>query len=57
MMLVSAALGALSSIVGLYISYYPDIASGSAIVLTATTFFLLAFGFRRVKETGAEPDA
>ncbi len=43
MMFVSAALGALSSIIGLYISYYLNIVSGSAIVLTATTFFLLAF--------------
>ncbi len=45
MMLVSALLGALSSIVGLYISYYINIVSGSAIVLTATGFFLLAFLF------------
>ncbi len=43
MMLLSAALGALSSIIGLYISYYINIVSGSAIVLTATAFFLLAF--------------
>ncbi len=45
MMLISALLGALSSIVGLYISYYANIVSGSAIVLTATAFFLLAFLF------------
>jgi ABC-type Mn2+/Zn2+ transport system permease subunit len=45
MMLISAALGALSSIIGLYISYYVNIVSGSAIVLTATAFFLLAFLF------------
>ncbi len=45
MMLISAALGALSSVVGLYISYYINIVSGSAIVLTATAFFLLAFLF------------
>ncbi len=45
MMLISAGLGALSSIVGLYISYYANIVSGSAIVLTATAFFLLAFLF------------
>src|SRR5512140_187966 len=34
MMLVSAALGALSSIVGLYVSYYINIVSASAIVIT-----------------------
>src|SRR5512143_1834986 len=45
MMLVSAGIGALSSIVGLYISYYVNIVSGSAIVLTATAFFVLAFLF------------
>ena len=45
MMIVSAALGALSSIIGLYISYYFNVVSGSAIVLTATGFFLIAFIF------------
>jgi manganese/iron transport system permease protein len=45
MMLLSAAIGAASAIIGLYISYYANIVSGSAIVLTATGFFLLAFLF------------
>jgi manganese/iron transport system permease protein len=45
MMLLSAAVGALSSVIGLYASYYLNIVSGSAIVLTATVFFLLAFLF------------
>jgi ABC-type Mn2+/Zn2+ transport system permease subunit len=45
MMVVSAVLGALSSIIGLYLSYYLNIVSGSAIVLTATAFFLIAFLF------------
>src|SRR5512140_2390740 len=45
MMLISAMIGALSSVIGLYISYYANIVSGSAIVLTATGFFLLAFLF------------
>jgi manganese/iron transport system permease protein len=45
MMFLSAALGALSSIIGLYLSYYLNIVSGSAIVLTATLFFVLAFLF------------
>jgi ABC-type Mn2+/Zn2+ transport system permease subunit len=34
-----------ASIVGLYASYYLNIASGAAIVLTATLCFLLAFLF------------
>ena len=45
MMLVSAALGALSSVVGLYLSYYLDVASGAAVVLTATTFFIAVYLF------------
>ncbi len=45
MMIVSAIIGAISSLVGLYISYYINIASGSAIVLTATLIFLFAFAF------------
>ena len=45
MMLLSAGLGALSSLVGLYISYYANVVSGAAVVLTATVFFLLAFLF------------
>lgn len=48
MMLVSAVLGALSSVIGLYLSFYLDIVSGSAIVLTATFFFLIAFFWKRL---------
>ncbi len=47
MMLVSAGLGAFSSIVGLYISYYLNIVSGSAIVLTATAIFMVVFLVKR----------
>ena len=45
MMALSAVLGAISSISGLYFSYYANVASGSAVVLTATFMFLLAFFF------------
>jgi len=45
MMVIAALVGALASLVGLYISYYANIASGAAIVLTVTAFFLLAFLF------------
>lgn len=51
MMIVSAILGALSSIIGLYVSYYFNIVSGSAIVLTTTTFFLLAFLWKRLQSS------
>jgi manganese/iron transport system permease protein len=44
-MFVSAAIGAVSAITGLYLSYYLNIVSGSAIVLTATAIFLVVFIF------------
>jgi ABC-type Mn2+/Zn2+ transport system permease subunit len=47
MMLLSATIGAGSAIIGLYLSFYLNIASGPAIVLTCTFFFLLAFLFSR----------
>jgi len=43
MMAVSAAIGSLSAVSGLYLSYYANIASGAAIVLVATALFGLAF--------------
>lgn len=43
MMAIAAVVGAFSSVIGLYISYYLNISSGAAIVLTATFWFLLAF--------------
>lgn len=46
MMLVSAGIGAISSLAGLYLSYYLNIVSGSAIVLTASAIFLLVFLFQ-----------
>src|SRR5512139_3764905 len=49
MMLVSALIGALSSVTGLYLSFYLNVVSGAAIVLTATSFFLMAFVWKRFK--------
>ena len=43
MMITSAVIGIVSSVSGLYISYYANVASGAAIVLTATAIFLLVF--------------
>jgi manganese/iron transport system permease protein len=45
MMGIAAGVGVASSLIGLYASYYLNVASGAAIVLTATVFFLLAFLF------------
>lgn len=49
MMAFAAAFAAFSGIVGLYLSYYLSIASGAAIVLTATSIFLLAFLYKKIK--------
>ena len=45
MMLIAALLGALASVVGLYVSYYANVVSGAAIVLSATAFFLITWLF------------
>ena len=45
MMAVAGAIGAFSGVVGLYASYYLNISSGAAIVLTATIIFLITFFF------------
>lgn len=45
MMATAALIGAVSNVVGLYLSYYANIASGPAMVLVATTIFILVFLF------------
>ena len=46
MMAVAALIGATSNVTGLYLSFYFNVASGPAMVLVATAFFLLVFLFR-----------
>ena len=43
MIVLSAVIGMLSSIIGLFFSYSYNLASGATIVLTAAVFFMLAF--------------
>ncbi|MDX9956504.1 MAG: metal ABC transporter permease [Anaerolineae bacterium] len=45
MIALAAFIGASSGIIGLYLSYYISVASGAAIVLVCTGFFLLALLF------------
>jgi manganese/iron transport system permease protein len=45
MMWVGSIIGVLSSVIGMYLSYYLDSPSGAAIVLVAFCFFCLAFIF------------
>jgi ABC-type Mn2+/Zn2+ transport system permease subunit len=63
LMVTAALVGILSSVVGLYLSYWLDVASGATIVLvqTAAFLFVLAFGprglvARRRGWIPAEPD-
>jgi manganese/iron transport system permease protein len=48
MMLLGGALGAVSGVVGLYLSFYLNIASGPAIVLTTTALFGIVFVVTRL---------
>ena len=48
---LAAGIACLSGVIGLYISYYANIASGAAIVLTTTAFFLLAWVARAAQRT------
>lgn len=45
MMLIAPALGILSSVVGLYLSYYLDLPTGAVMVLVASALFVLALCF------------
>ncbi|MFA5838157.1 MAG: metal ABC transporter permease [Bellilinea sp.] len=43
MMALAAAIAAVSAVIGLYLSYYFNVASGAAIVLTCTTAFIIVW--------------
>ncbi|HSR33363.1 MAG TPA: metal ABC transporter permease [Anaerolineae bacterium] len=45
MMVVGGVIGAVSSVTGLYLSFYVNVASGAAVVLVCTALFILAFLF------------
>jgi iron/zinc/copper transport system permease protein len=49
MIQVAALIGVSAAVVGLYVSYSLDIASGAAIVILETLLFLLALGFRSIR--------
>jgi len=48
MMAIAAGIAVFSGITGLYLSYYLNIASGAAIVLTCTVVFLLIWALRTI---------
>lgn len=43
MMVVAGSIGAMSSVIGFYVSLHLDVATGAAIVLTATVIFAIVF--------------
>ncbi len=50
MMILAAVIASISGVVGLFISYYLSIASGSAIVLTCTAVFGLVWGIQALRQ-------
>jgi ABC-type Mn2+/Zn2+ transport system permease subunit len=48
--ILSVAMALTATVIGFYLSYYADLASGPAIVLTLTLFFALAFIWSRFRE-------
>ncbi|MFL7813749.1 MAG: metal ABC transporter permease [Anaerolineales bacterium] len=56
MMALAALIASASGVIGLYFSYYINVASGPAIVLTATSFFLLAWGYSTFKKSMAKKE-
>lgn len=52
MMVVSAVIGVFSGVVGVYASYYLNIASGPAVVLVATLVFLVVLGLAVIRGRG-----
>jgi ABC-type Mn2+/Zn2+ transport system permease subunit len=55
MMAIAIGIALVSSLVGLYASYYLSVASGAAIVLTCTAFFGLAWLVRATRGAAARP--
>ena len=47
---LSVAMSLTATLIGFYLSFYGDVSSGPAIVLTLTLFFALAFGWSRIRD-------
>ena len=56
MMILGAIIGAVSSVTGMYCSYYFDLPSGAAIVMVIFAFFILAFLFSPSQGLLTEPE-
>lgn len=53
MMILAAVFASAAGVMGLYLSYYVNVASGPAIVLTATLFFGVAWGLKTIQRAGS----
>ena len=50
MMILAAIIASASGVIGLYLSYYVNVASGPAIVLVATGLFLIAWLYSNIQK-------
>ena len=50
MMLLASIVAVVSSVVGLYVSFYLSISSGAAVVLTCTVFFVIVWTIQNLKK-------
>jgi manganese/iron transport system permease protein len=55
MMALGAALSVLAVVVGLYLSFYLNVATGAAVVLVSTSLFFATLGYRRLRRHPAPP--
>jgi manganese/iron transport system permease protein len=55
MMITASVIASVSGVIGLYLSYYINIASGAAIVLSATMIFLIVFIWKNLPKTLKKP--
>jgi len=56
MMILAASIASVSGVIGLYLSYYINVASGPAIVLVATSFFVIAWISKSIGKKRTRPD-
>ena len=56
MMALAAVIAALSGVIGLYLSFYLEIASGAAIVLTTTAIFLIVWALQGIRANFITPE-
>ncbi|WP_258935029.1 metal ABC transporter permease [Nesterenkonia pannonica] len=47
--MLSTAVGVISAVVGVYASYWLDVATGASIVLAASAQFVIAYGLASVR--------